>query len=111
MLGQEAQPGGAAHAAAGQAEPAELAGGVEGGPEAEERPEREGEEQAVVVAQADQVKDLAPAAEQVGPALGRGEPAEGPAGGDAGPLLHLAVAGDREGQVRAVGWVFFLVGE
>ena len=45
VVAEKPQAGGAAHAAAGQAEAAVARGGVEGGPEAEERPEREREKQ------------------------------------------------------------------
>jgi hypothetical protein len=110
VVQQEAQAGGAAHAAGGQAQAAEPARPVEGRPEAQERPEGEGEAQPVGGRHPGQAENLPPAAEHPVPALGGVQPAQRPAGG-AGRLAQSGVALDRVGEDRAVGRVAFLVFE
>ena len=110
VVAQEAQAGAAAHAAAGQAEAAVPPRRVEGRPEAEERPEREREEEPIARPHAGHAINGRPVVEHPGPAFRRVEPAQRSAG-RAGSLAQAAVALDRVGERRAVGRMLRLVGQ
>src|SRR5207302_1049131 len=111
VLNEEAQPGLAVHAAAGQGEIALAHRGVEGAPEGEERPEREREEQPITTgAETDDLKYPRPAIEMPCPAFGGVEPAQRLSRG-AGGLVQPDVALDRVSQVVPVGRMRGLIGE